>query len=122
LIAPRGRGVPPPAPVGGGRVYGGGPHIGVGVGIIVPLDGPQYTHDGTVTHEDEFFGGDDLYVAMTLVSAYDGRILWHARQNLDLDADDPLDVDAMVQAMLGQLPARAGTVPPATGAGTNPAR
>ncbi|HXI60216.1 MAG TPA: hypothetical protein VNO55_29330 [Polyangia bacterium] len=122
LIAPRGRGVPPPPPLGGGRVYGGGPHIGVGVGIMVPLDGPQYTHDGTVTHEDEIFGGDDLYVAMTLVSAYDGRILWHARQNLDLDADDPLDVDAMVQTMLGPLPARAGTPPAAaTGAGTKPA-
>lgn len=122
LIVPRGRGVPPPIPVGRGPVFGGGgPHIGIGVGVVVPLDGPQYTHDGTVAHEDEVYGGDDLYVAMTLVSAYDGRILWHARQHLDLDAEDPKDVDVMVQTMLGVLPARA-TAPiaprPATPAST----
>src|SRR5260370_26864787 len=127
LTAPRGRGLPPPVPVGGGRVYGGGPNIGIGVGVVIPLDGPQYTHDGTVGYDDPVFAGDDLYVAMTLVSAYDGRILWHTRQHLDVDAEHPQDLGAGVQSILGQLPARAATpVPTSTAApasaGPNPGR
>jgi hypothetical protein len=104
----------PPAAAPGGRVYGGGPNVGVGfgVGVIIPLDGPVYTHDGDVTHEDETFAGDELYVSMTLVSTYDGRILWHARQELDLDAEDPRDVDRMVQSLLDSLPPRGGFPPP----------
>ena len=101
----RGGGAPGPVR---GPVYGGGPHVGFGVGIIVPLDGPVYTHDGDVQHEDELFAGDQLYVSMTLVSSTDGRVLWHARQDLDLDADDPRDVDRMVQSFLQTLPPRAG--------------
>jgi hypothetical protein len=97
-----------PARVPGAPVYGGGPHVGFGVGIIVPLDGPVYTHDGDVQHEDETFAGDQLYVSMTLVSTTDGRVLWHARQDLDLDADDPRDVDRMVQSFLQSLPPRGG--------------
>jgi hypothetical protein len=116
-FAPRGRGLAPGGPIGGGRVYGGGPHVHVGV--MIPLNGPMYTHEGTVTHEDETLAGDDLYVAMTLVSAYDGRVLWHAREHLDLDADDPQDIQAMVQSMLGQLPPRAAA-PPAPAAPTAP--
>ncbi|MDB4981149.1 MAG: hypothetical protein JWM82_1901 [Myxococcales bacterium] len=110
---------PAGAPVYGGG-YGGGPHVGVGifipigpVGGPVPLVGPAETHDGAVTHEDELFAGDELYVAMTLVATYDGRVLWHARQDLDLDADDPRDVDRMVQSFLGQLPARGAPAPAA---------
>ncbi|HET6148713.1 MAG TPA: hypothetical protein VFH68_14350, partial [Polyangia bacterium] len=97
IVAPRGRGYAPP--IGGGprRVYGGGgPHVGIGVGVIIPLDGPVYTHDGTVSHEDDTFAGDQLYVSMTLVSAQDGRVLWHQRQSLDLDAQSPADLDRMV--------------------------
>ncbi len=108
---------PAGAPVYGGG-YGGGPNVGVGifiplgpVGGPVPLDGPAETHDGAVTHEDELFAGDELYVAMTLVATYDGRVLWHARQDLDLDADDPRDVDRMVQSFLGKLPARGAPAP-----------
>jgi hypothetical protein len=104
-------GAPAPRPVGA-PVYRGGPHVGVGVGVIIPLDGPVYTHEGDVQHEDEYFAGDELYVSMTLVSTYDGRVLWHTRQNLDLDADDPRDLDRMVQSFLGSLPAR-GAPPPA---------
>jgi hypothetical protein len=89
-------------------VYDGGPHVGFGVGVIIPLDGPVYTHDGDVQHEDEMFAGDELYVSMTLVSTSDGRVLWHARQELDLDADDPQDVDRMVQSFVGSLPPRGG--------------
>jgi hypothetical protein len=91
-------------------VYGGGPNVGVAV--IVPLDGPVYTHDGNVEHEDETFAGDELYVSMTLVSTYDGRVLWHARQALDLDAEDNRDVDQMVQEFIGDLPPRGGFPPP----------
>jgi hypothetical protein len=99
----------PGRPVGA-PVYGGGPPVGVAV--IVPLDGPVYTHDGNVEHEDETFAGDELYVSMTLVSTYDGRVLWHARQALDLDAQDNRDVDQMVQAFIGDLPPRGGFPPP----------
>jgi hypothetical protein len=94
------------APVGSAPVYGGGPRVGFGVGVFVPLDGPVYTHDGSVSHDDELFAGDELYVSMTLVSTYDGRVLWHDRQELDLDADDPADVDRMVGAFLARFPGR----------------
>ncbi len=57
------------------------------------------------------FAGDELYVSMTLVSTSDGRVLWHARQELDLDADDPSDVDRMVQSFLTSLPPRGGFAP-----------
>jgi hypothetical protein len=97
----------------GAPVYGGGPNLAFGVGVFVPLDGPMYTHDGEVAHEDETFAGDELYVSMTLVSTYDGRVLWHARENLDLDAEDNLDVDHMVQEFLGSLPPRGGFKPAA---------
>jgi hypothetical protein len=100
-------GTPPPRP-SGAYVYDGGPHVGIGVGVIVPLDGPVYTHDGDVQHEDEVFAGDELYVSMTLVSSADGRVLWHARQELDLDAQDPRDVDRMAQELLATLPPRGG--------------
>jgi hypothetical protein len=110
---------PAGAPVYGGG-YGGGPHVGVGVfiplgpvGGPVPLEGPVATHDGRVAHDDELFAGDELYVSMTLVATYDGRVLWHARQDLDLDADDPRDVDRMVQSFLGKLPARGAPAAPA---------
>ena len=96
-----------------GRVYGGGPSIGVGVAVVVPLDGPAYTHEGTVEHEDETFAGDQVYVSMTMISAHDGRVLWHQRQSLDLDAQDPRDVDAMVRTFVDGIPLRGGLPEPA---------
>jgi hypothetical protein len=110
----RAGGGPPGRPAGApvyGYGYGGGPHIGIGVGVVVPLDGPVYTHDGDVQHEDEIFAGDQLYVSMTLVSSSDGRVLWHTRQELDLDADDPKDVDRMAASLLESLPPRGGFPP-----------
>ena len=65
----------------------------VGVGVVVPLDGPTYTHDGNVGYEDPMFAGDELYVSMTMVSTYDGRVLWHVARPLDLEADRPQDID-----------------------------
>jgi hypothetical protein len=108
-VAPFGRGSRL-APSGPGRVYGGGPHFGLGVGIIVPLDGPAYTHEGEVTHEDEWFAGDQLYVSMTLVNASDGRVLWHFRNDLDLDVQDPKDVQALVNRLVGAIPMRGDLV------------
>jgi hypothetical protein len=94
----------PPAVPRGARVYRGGGGPGIGVAVIVPLDEPVYTHDGSVGYDDPLFAGDELYVSMTLVSTYDGRVLWHARDSLDLDADHPTDVDRMVHAFLDALP------------------
>jgi hypothetical protein len=103
------RGGAPVARPYGAPVYGGrGPNLTFGVGIWVPLDGPVYTHDGNVEHDDEIFAGDELYVSMTLVSTYDGRIIWHARDHLDLDAEDNRDVDRMVRSFLDTVPPRAG--------------
>ncbi len=115
VVPPPGRGFPPPRGPVVGRTYGGGPHIGVGVGVavVVPLDGPTYTHDGTVDHEDEMFAGDEVYVSMTMISAQDGRVLWHQRQSLDLDAQDPRDVDQMVRAFVDSIPLRGGLPEPA---------
>jgi hypothetical protein len=114
-VPPPGRGFAPPRGPGGGRVYGGGPSFGVGVAVVVPLDGPAYTHEGTVEHEDETFAGDQVYVSMTMISAHDGRVLWHQRQSLDLDAQDPRDVDAMVRTFVDAIPLRGGLPPPAPG-------
>jgi hypothetical protein len=122
------RGTPPPAPGtgrwvgsgpssgggwrgGGAPVYRGGSGVNVGIALVVPLDEPVYTHDGSVAYDDPMFAGDELYVSMTLVSTYDGRILWHARDHLDLEADHSGDVDRMVQLFLGTLPPRAGFAP-----------
>jgi hypothetical protein len=113
---PVGRGSGPVPIAGGGprHVYGAGPRFGVGVGIdvgiIVPLDGPGYTHEGRVQHEDELFGGDQMYVSMTLVNAADGRVLWHLREDLDLDAEDPNDVQALVRRVVGSIPLRGDLV------------
>ena len=82
--------------------YGRGPHIGVGV--IVPLGGPVHTHDGNVDYDDPMFAGDELYVSMTLVSTYDGRVLWHARDHVDREADHPEHVDEVMRAFLDTLP------------------
>ncbi len=115
VVPPPGRGFPPPRGPAVGRVYGGGPHIGVGIGVAVavPLDGPAYTHDGTVEHDDEVFAGDQVYVSMTMISAHDGRVLWHQRQSLDLDAQDPRDVDQMVRTFVDTIPLRGGLPDPA---------
>jgi hypothetical protein len=100
----RGGGRVPAVPRGAPIYRGGGGGPGIGVAVIVPLDEPVYTHDGSVGYDDPVFAGDELYVSMTLVSAYDGRVLWHARDNLDLQADQPADVDRMVQVFLDTLP------------------
>jgi hypothetical protein len=110
---PVGRGLPPPRGPAVGRVYNGGPSVGVGVDVIIPLDGPVYTHDGNVTHDDDLFAGSQLYVSMTLVSSYDGRVLWHMRRSLDLDAKDPRDVDRMARAFVESIPLRGGLTPAA---------
>jgi hypothetical protein len=92
----------------GGPVYVGG---AVGLNIVVPIDEPVYTHDGSVAYEDPMFAGDEVYVSMTLISTYDGHVLWHARQALDLEANKPADVDRMVNDFLDTLPP---ALPPGT--------
>jgi len=108
---------------GGGRpvVRGGGPvYLGGGVNLIVavPIDEPVYTHDGSIAYDDPFFPGDELYVSMTLVSTVDGRVLWHARDALDLEANRPADVERMVQTFLATLPP---ALPPPPAAALPPA-
>jgi hypothetical protein len=106
-------GRPPLGGPRGGRVYLGG---GGNLNLIVPLDEPVYTHDGSIAYDDPVFAGDELYVSMTLVSTYDGRVLWHARDALDLEANNPSHVDRMVQDFMDTLPP---ALPPA-GAAPNP--
>jgi len=98
--APRGYGA---VPAGHGPVYAG-PQVGIGVGVVVPLNGPQYTHEGAVAEDDEFFAGDQAYISATLVSTYDGRVLWHARQSIDVSLDRPADVQAMVDRLVDTIP------------------
>jgi hypothetical protein len=102
-FAPRGYGRPPPT--GGGRVYGGS-HVsfGLGVGMVVPLDGPEATHEGAVADDDSAFAGDQAYVTMSLVSTYDGRLLWHLRQSVDVELDNPQEVERFVRRVLDGLP------------------
>ena len=115
-----------PVPVGRGsrfaggpppRYYGGGPRVGVGVGIFIPLEGPSYTHEGQVQYEDSWFGDDELYLNMTLVNASDGRVLWQVRQAFDSDAEDPKDIQTMVNQVVGTIPVRGDLEAPAPAAG-----
>ena len=100
----RGSGSPGAIPRGAPVYRGGGGGVGIGIGVVIPIDGPVYTHDGGVAYEDPLFAGDELYVSMTLVSTYDDRVLWHARNNVDLEADHPEHIDQMVHAFLDTLP------------------
>jgi hypothetical protein len=97
---PRGYGA---VPRGGGAVYGG-PRVGIGIGVVVPLEGPQHTHEGAVAEDDEMFAGDQAYLSATLVSTYDGRVLWHARQSIDVALDRPADVQKMVDRLVDTIP------------------
>jgi hypothetical protein len=142
VAAPRGRGSYRGG--GGGRVYRSPPRtytsVGVGVGVVVPigggggggrhaygypppgprydtveLDGPRHTHDGYVADDDEAFAGDDLHIAMTLISAHDGRVLWHVRENVDVEADQPVELEALFKRYAAHLPP--SLAPPPAGAG-----
>jgi hypothetical protein len=90
-------------PRGGGPVYAG-PQVGIGIGVVVPIDSPQYTHEGAVADQDDSFAGDQAYVSMTLVSTYDGRVLWHTRQSIDVALDKPQDVQRMVDRLIETIP------------------
>jgi hypothetical protein len=92
-------------------VYGG-PHIGIGVGFVVPVDEPVHTHDGAVEDEDAAFAGDHVWISMTLVSARDGRVLWHVRDDYDIEANRPPEIDRLVQHYLSALPPSLAAVPP----------
>jgi hypothetical protein len=100
----RGRGTPPPVPRGAPVYRGGGGGVHVGVGVFVPLNGPTHTHSGEVAYDDPLFAGDEVYVSMTMVSTYDGRVLWHAREHLDVEANRPEEIARMVEAFVGTLP------------------
>jgi hypothetical protein len=96
---------------GGGRTYRSPPrvhsdvHVGVGVFVpLVPVDSPQYTHDGQVADDDDAFDGDQIHLSMTLVSAQDGRVLWHIRDSVDVEADKPQELDAFVRRYVGLIP------------------
>ncbi|HEY4395679.1 MAG TPA: hypothetical protein VGP64_16525 [Polyangia bacterium] len=112
-VVVRGGPVGPVGPVG--PIYVGG--FG-NLNLIVPLDEPIYTHDGSVAYDDPIFAGDELYVSMTLVSTVDGRVLWHARDSLDLEANNPAHVDRMVQGFLNTLPP--ALPPPVPSTAANP--
>jgi hypothetical protein len=68
------------------------------------LNGPVHTHEGSVAEEDEYFAGDQAYLSATLVSTYDGRVLWHARQSIDVALDKPDDVQRMIDRLVESIP------------------
>jgi hypothetical protein len=111
ITSPRGYGM---APSGGGPVYGNNFVLGVGVGMSVPVDGPVATHEGAVKEEDRTFAGDQAYVTMSMVSTYDGRVLWHLRGSFDVELDDPRDVQRFVSQVVQTIPP---ALPPAAPAG-----
>jgi hypothetical protein len=45
---------------------------------------------------------------MTLVSAHDGRVLWHIRDSVDVAPDKPPEVDAFVRKFMGLIPPSLG--------------
>jgi hypothetical protein len=97
---PRGYGYVPP---GRGPVYSG-PQVGIGIVSSCPSRGPAHTHEGAVAENDEYFAGDQAYLSATLVSTYDGRVLWHARQSIDVDLDKPADVQKMIDRLVESIP------------------
>jgi hypothetical protein len=123
VVAPVGRGSWSGAR-GGGRVYRSSPrvHTGVhvGVGWMIPLDSPEHTHDGQVADDDDAFAGDEIHVSMTLVSAHDGRVLWHIRDSVDVEPDKPHEVESFVRRYVDLMPpslsAGSGAQPPANAA------
>lgn len=115
-VVPRGRG----SYGGGGGGYRHPPRtyssVHVGVGVMVPLDGPTHTHDAPVDeNDDSIFAGDDLYVSMTLMSAHDGRVLWHVRENVDVEADQPAELQELFHKYGEMIPAALGVGPGTTG-------
>jgi hypothetical protein len=108
---------PPPRgygsfPSGRGPVYAG-PNVGTGIGVVVPLDGPVYTHEGAVADSDDTFAGDQAYVSMTMVSTYDGRVLWHLRRSIDVALDKPQDVQRMIDGIIDTIPPSLSQAPAA---------
>jgi hypothetical protein len=107
MVAPVGRGSYAGAR-GGGRVYRSAPrvHTGLhlGASMMIPLDSPEHTHDGAVTDDDDMFAGDEIRVSMTLVSAHDGRVLWHIRDSVDVEPDQPHEVEAFVRRYMNLIP------------------
>jgi hypothetical protein len=80
---------------------------------MVPLGGDQHTHDGAVADDDRAFAGDEIYVSLTLVSARDGRVLWHIRDSVDVEANDPGQLAAFVQKYVALMPRSLGPGVPA---------
>jgi len=101
---------------GGGHVYRSSPRVSthVGIGVMVPIGSDRHTHEDPVVDEDELFAGDEIRVSMTLVSAQDGRVLWHIRDSVDVAPDKPPEVAAFVRKYME-------LIPPSLGAGQPPA-
>jgi hypothetical protein len=104
---------------GRGRVYRSPPrvHTGVHLGLhmMVPMGSHEHTHDGQVADDDSAFAGDELRVSMTLVSAHDGRVLWHIRDSVDVEADKPQDLERFVRKYMGLIPPSLAPGQPAAG-------
>jgi hypothetical protein len=114
------------APSGGGHVYRAAPgprfHTGVSVGVMVPLNSDTHTHEGQVADDDETFAGDEIRVSMTLVSAHDGRVLWHIRDSVDVAPNKPHEVEQFVRKYVDLIPPSLapGAAPQAAAAPTAP--
>jgi hypothetical protein len=96
-------------PAQGGHVYRSAPHVStsIGVGVMVPIGSDEHIHPGDggqVVDDDELFAGNEIRVSMTLVSAYDGRVLWHIRDSVDVAPDKPPEVEAFVRKFMGLIP------------------
>jgi hypothetical protein len=106
---------------GGGQVYRSRPRassgLNLGVGVMVPLGGHQHTHEGQVADQDDFYAGDEIQVSLTLVSAHDGRVLWHVRDSVDVDPAKPHELEEFVRRYVGLVPPSLG---PATAAPGTP--
>jgi hypothetical protein len=110
LTAPRGYGA---FPSGGGPVYRS--NFGVGVGVVVPIFSPVATHEGAVQEDDETFAGDQAYLTMSLVSTYDGRVMWHLRGSFDVELDNPKDIQRFVATVMEMVPPALVPTPPSGG-------
>jgi hypothetical protein len=110
---------------GGGQVYRARPRgssgLNLGVGVMVPLGGHEHTHEGQVADQDDLYAGDELQVSLTLVSAHDGRVLWHIRDSVDADPAKPHELQDFVRRYVGLIPPSLATTPASPAPPTSPA-
>ena len=95
------------------RFYGPNLHVGFYTPIFIHSD-RRRPHGGYQVEEesDDELQGDRLWLSFTLVSSKDGRVLWHSRQVVNLDATDHTVIEELMAEMMQSFPELSGAASP----------